>query len=250
MLVDLLADRVMEFAKKEHLVFEDFAVGLKYSYVIVKGPKGREMGVAYMPVEDLSRGFADEPRANNLREMVSSTNMQSKSLGIAAINAISQYILWKVDMPKNVRYRNIVEHIPECCPEGRVVVVGNMVPLVKNLKEKMDVVVLERNPKLRFNAYPDSLAARVIPEADVVIITGATLVNDSIDTILSLTGGRKFLVGPTAGVHPSWLNGKIDLIAGTRIKDIEKTRKIIKMGGGRWDFAPFCEEYIFTPSDF
>lgn len=250
MLTDVLAKRATEEAIKRGLKIEDYMVGLKYSYAIVSGPKGREMGVAYMPVEDMSRGFARRPKIEKLPSMIDSTNMQEKSLGIALINAISQYILWLEDENRSIQHENIVDYIPGCCPEGNVVVVGNMVPLVRNLSERIKVTVVERSPKLRFGAHSDSLAPRLLSRADVAIITGATLVNDSIDHILNLVKGKKFLVGPTAGVYPPWLKGKVDLVAGTRITDIEKTKEIIKGGGGRWDFSDYCDEYIFTLDSF
>ncbi len=125
-----------------------------------------------------------------------------------------------------------------------------MVPLVRNLSQRMKVSVIERNPKLRFGAYSDSLAPRLLSKADVAIITGATLVNDTIDYILQITKGKKFLVGPTAGIYPPWLKDKVDLVAGTKIVDIEKTKEIIRGGGGRWDFADYCDEYIFTLNTF
>ncbi len=249
MLADELAKRARDEAMKRGMLIEDYMVGVKYSYAIVKGPKGRAMGVAYMPVEDLSRGFSRVPHPENIPDMISSLNMQEKSIAFATINAISQYVLWLEGHGKDTKYENIVDYLPKCCPQGNVVVIGNMVPLVKKLREKMGVTVLERSPKLRFGALSDSLAPRVLPKATATIITGATLVNDSIDMLLQIAGGKKFLVGPTAGIYPPWLRGKVDLVAGTKIKDIEAVREIIRRGGGRWDFAKHCEEYVFFLTD-
>ncbi len=246
MLFDILAKKAMAFARIENLEITDYMIGLKYSYAIVQGPEGRAMGVAYMPAEDMTKGAATIPTLENLGKIIGSTNMQSKSLGIATINAISQYALWFTEHNEKITYRNIVDYIPRCCPQGKVVVIGNMVPLVKKLKESRDVVVLERSAHLRYNSLPDSLLTRVVNDAELLIITGATLINDSLDFILSIARGRKFMVGPTAGVFPPWLSEKVDIIAGAKIENIGETIDIIKRGGGRWDFAAHCREYVIT----
>ena len=247
MLSDRLAKKAVLTAKKKGLKIYEYSIGAKYSYAIVKGKRGYAMGTAYLPLEDISRGFCRSLSLDNLQSMIASLNMQEKSLGIAVINAISQYLLWNINEYKgDIEYGNLIDCVKECCPDGKIAVVGNMVPLVKKLQEEREVWVLERNPKLRINAYPDSLAPRILPKADTVIITGATLVNDTIDYILSLSkrAKLKILVGPTAALYPEWIKGYVDVIASLKIDNLEKVVEIIKCGGGRWDFTPYAREYI------
>ena len=247
MLVDTFALNAVDYAIAHRLALVDYMVGLKYSYAVVSGPRGRAMGVAYMPAEDLSKGTASTPEIEDLASMVKSMNIQSRSLGVAIINAISQYKLWLDENPPDVMYDNILDCIPRCCPLGRVVVIGNMVPLVRKLREvAREVIVLERNPRLRMGAEPDFLAPRVLRDADAAIITGAALINDTLDSLIAMASGKVFLVGPTAGIYPPWLEGYVDAVAGSRIEDIESVRDIIRRGGGRWDFASHTREYIFT----
>jgi uncharacterized protein (DUF4213/DUF364 family) len=51
---------------------------------------------------------------------------------------------------------------------------------------------------------PASEAASVVPEADVVLITGTTLLNNTLEKLLALCQpkARVVLVGPTVGLLP------------------------------------------------
>ncbi len=228
----------------------DYAIGVKYSYAVVKGEHGRAMGTSYFPVEDLTRGCSRVPQISSLGAMLSSTNIFEKSLGIAILNAISQYLLWNMNHWKKfeLSYRNIVDEVARICKSGRkIVVIGNMVPLVSRLKEMgFEVTVLERNPRFRYGAIPDIFGPRIIPHADALIITGTTLLNDTLDSILHLGKNAKIraLIGPTAAVYPTPSLSSLTHIASLKIQDMDRVVETIKLGGGRWDFTPYAREYI------
>ncbi len=248
MIVEEIWEEISKMVDEELLV-RDFAVGVKYSYVIIEGKNGQAMGTAYMPSEDVTRGYSRIPNFDNIKPMLTSTNIMEKSLGMAFLNAVSQYLLWNMNMQKNlpINYSNITDFILDTNPKN--VVIGNMRPVVNRLAEfGVKTTVLERNPRMRYNALPDCFASRVLPAAETVVITGAVLVNDTVDYILSqLKNARHIiLVGPTAGIYPARCLYGITHIASLRIENIEKSAKIIRLGGGRWDFSQYTTEYIIT----
>ena len=249
MLVDSLWDEIRRYLKEE-LRIVDYSVGVKYSYVIVEGEFGRAMGTAYFPLEDLTRGYSRVPKISILASMLSSTNIFERSLGTALLNSISQYLLWNSNHAEklSINYGNIIEEIIQICKQNsKIAVIGNMVPLVSKLQEEgFKVLTFERNPRLRIRALPDSFAYRIIPEVDALIITGTTLINDTIDHLLALGRAAKIkaLVGPTAAVYPGKALSSLTHIAALKIEDTKKVAEIIKLGGGRWDFAPYTKEYI------
>ena len=206
-------------------------------------------GTAYMPLEDIGRGHSRTPSISIVESMLSSLNIFEKSLVVAILNAVSQYLLWNMGKYKNfkITYENIIEKVADMCKGCKAVVVGNMVPVVSRLKEMgIDVVVLERNPRFRGGAMADIFAPRIVPEAEVLIISGTTLINNSLDYILSLAERAKViaLVGPSSSVYPSDILGGVTHMAGLKIEDMEKVAEIIKLGGGRWDFSKYVREYI------
>ncbi len=257
MIVDDYAKTVLEITSNESLGIDDYLVGLRYSIGVIGGGKGHEAGIAITPAEDVLGMPMARPilRPEDLLERVSSMNIIEKSLGIALLNAISQYILWDMEYIEDYHVeqdKGLIDLVLEAIKDHggeKIVVVGNMVPLVKKIREQnFEPIVLERNPAYRGRqCLPDSSGYRALLNADIVIITGATLVNDTIDIVLRLAekAHTKILAGPTAAVYPEpFLKRGITHIASTKIIDIRKAYDIIKHGGGRWDLDEYLEDYI------
>lgn len=82
---------------------------------------------------------------------------------------------------------------------------------------------------------PDYAAREVLPEADVVLITGSTLVNKSIDSLLELCEDSRevILIGPTASLVPDPLfNRGITAEMGIQVSDTDAMLKVVSEGGG------------------
>lgn len=254
MLVEDTAKLILELV--DDVEIANWLIGVKYSISIAMKHNTVEAGIAIVPIEDIySMGMVRKPPLKeNLVDMVSSFNILEKSLGVSALNALSQYLLWVKGYVKDykVEYKKSLLDIINDIASRRddlIVVVGNMVPLVRKLEEKKyNVLVFERNPALRLKgSLPDCLEYRALREADIVIVTGATLVNDTIDLVLNTTrkAYTRILVGPTASIYPElFLRRGFTFVAGTRIIDPYKAIDIIRLGGGRWDLDPLFKSYI------
>ena len=91
-----------------------------------------------------------------------------------------------------------------------VVVVGAFVPFLRELKRRGNpYLVLEQDPAvLKADELPFyrhvSQAPVVVSQADVTLITGTTLLNDTFDDILAAAkpNACKIVVGPTIGLVP------------------------------------------------
>ena len=259
MFLDRVAVYVAETAERLGLRTRRVFVGLRYSYVAVEGPRGVEAGMAYMPSEDLaptSGPLEEEPGPGNIAELLASPNPVWKSVGVAYANAISQYAMWRAGELEGfgVAGRRILDAVPQLSQGlcGRAVVVGHMPPLVERLRSVCrEVLVLERNPRLRFGkgVFPDTAAPRLLPRGEVVVITGATLVNDTFDLVLDLSrgAGLRIVVGPTAALHPRlFAEAGLDYVASLRVVDREAAEKTLLWGGGRWSVDRYCEDYVIA----
>lgn len=258
----MLIDRVAMWVSKQlervgaPLKVVEYGVGVMYSYVLVECGGEEHLGVALTPLEDLA-GVRVMPvrRVNSVAEalsLVSSLNPLEKSVGVAAVNAASSYLLWGAGQYRELDVEvgvDIVSAVPRVA-SGKVLVVGHMGPLVRALKERgaLEVHVVERCAAMRCRgALSDSALPRLAPEVDTLVVTGATLVNDTLDHILSLrkAGSTLVLVGPTAGAHPTPLFAEgVDAIASMRAVRVSAVLDVIKRGGGRWAFTEFCEQYV------
>jgi len=262
----VLVDRVVTWVSKQlervraSLKVADYGVGVMYSYVLVEREGEEFLGVALTPLEDLA-GVRVTPvrRVHSVTEalsLVSSLNPMEKSVGVAAINAVSSYLLWGAGQYRELNVEvgtDIVSAVPHVA-SGRVLVVGHMGPLVRVLRERgaEEVHVVERCAAMRCRgAFSDSAIPRLAPKADTLVVTGATLVNDTLDYVLSLrkAGSTVVLVGPTAGAHPVPLFSEgVDAIASMRAVKVSAVLDVIRRGGGRWSFTEFCEQYIVKAS--
>ncbi|MGC9170337.1 MAG: Rossmann-like domain-containing protein [Thermoproteus sp.] len=219
-LVRLFAERAAGMA--EGLKIADYCLCLRGGYVVVEGPRGRALGFAHIPHEDLHElGEVRRPRLEEMPEFVVDLNPLNRVLGVAMLNAVSQYHL---DSPPGSLDLYLRDE-PIC-------LVGNIGPLAERLRrEGREVLVFERSRELRWRAYSDVEEELLLPRCKVLVITGVTLLNFTLDRVLELSNGLNILTGSTAGIHPELARGtKIHILASMKL-DIGKTVDHLKQGG-------------------
>lgn len=157
--------------------------------------------------------FQGMPVKATLEEMFNK-NLFNKALGLAAINALSG-IVWSNGGLQGYRLvQNPATKDTVRIKEGaEVVVVGTLIPYMKLLKARqMPFCVLEKDTsalkddELPFYAPLDK-APEKIPHADVLIVTGTALLDDTLEELLALAkpGAEILLVGPTGSMLPEAL---------------------------------------------
>jgi uncharacterized protein (DUF4213/DUF364 family) len=124
-------------------------------------------------------------------------------------------------------------------------VVGAFVPFLRELKRRRQpFLVLEQDPA---TLKPDELpffrpaeeAVAVVPEADVLLITGTTLINDTLASLLSLAKptARVTMVGPTVSLLPdALLRRGADILGTVRIVDPDAFLDLLAEGGSGYHF--------------
>ena len=109
----------------------------------------------------------------------------------------------------------LIEHAP-----GKSVALVGHFPFVPELREvARELWVLEL--RLRPGDVPAAEAAPVVPEAEVVAITGAAFVNHTIGRLLGYCRSEALviLIGPTAPLSPVLFDFGVDIISGARVAD-------------------------------
>jgi uncharacterized protein (DUF4213/DUF364 family) len=163
------------------------------------------------PVRDA--GQLTKKSALELCEYALSDSLLERSIGLAAINS-----LLDVDLSL-CREVNASEVLSERGRGKRVCIVGHF-PFIPKLREEAEELwVLER--RLRIGDLPAEEAARVIPQADLLAITGTALINSTMDELLVLV--RKdalvMVLGPTTPLSPVWFSYGVSLVSGTVVTD-------------------------------
>jgi len=146
------------------------------------------------------------------------------SVGMAAINSALEVDLNKC---QNI---NAAEILYEKGKNKKVVVVGHF-PFVNKLRKLTKKLwVVERRPQS--GDILASEAKRVIPQADIIAITGTALINGTMGELLTLCPKKSLVMvlGPTTPLSPVWFDYGVDLVSGTRVIDPELVLRFVSEG--------------------
>jgi uncharacterized protein len=169
-----------------------------------------------------------------------------RAVGIAAVNALAD-TGWRRRPHPETELRLGVDAFDatEIRPHDNVVVVGAFVPFLRELKRRRQpFVVLEQDPatlkadELPF-FRPAEQADRVVPQADVLLITGTTLINDTLEELLALANpaARVTVVGPTVSMLPdAFLRRGANILGTVRIAAPDAFLDILAEGGSGYHF--------------
>jgi uncharacterized protein (DUF4213/DUF364 family) len=170
-----------------------------------------------------------------LAELLCSERILEASIGLAAFNA-----LLEVDQASLTEV-NAEEIILERGTGRRVAIVGNF-PFIERVQAAAaECWVLERDPGPA--ELPAEQAPQVLPQADVVALTGTSLINHTFDELIALCRPDAFvlLLGPSAPLTDVLIQTGVNAISGTRVYNPEQvlpsvaqgaTFRQIKRGGG------------------
>jgi uncharacterized protein (DUF4213/DUF364 family) len=99
---------------------------------------------------------------------------------------------------------------------------------------------------------PASEYDKILPDSDVVIITGQTLVNRTIDDLLSAIspGTQVIVTGPSGNILPDILfANKVSIIGAIRITDPDILFDIVSEGGTGFHLFEYCARKICILKD-
>ena len=168
-------------------------------------------------------GNLTQKTALELAEYAKSKSLLEASIGMATINSLID-----IDESKCIE-KNAFEIILEKGKGKNVAVVGHF-PWIPKLRERINNFwVLEQ--RLREGDLPAKEADRILPQCDVVGITGTSFINHTIEGLLSLCkGAYVLLIGPTSPLSPIFFDHGIDAICGSKVIDVEKVTRSISEG--------------------
>lgn len=175
-----------------------------------------------------------------------------RSVGVAALNAISALAIERIGVPGGRLVAGFdALDAAEVRPSDTVTMVGAFAPFIKKLKGKVGgLCVIDNHPEA---FKPEELgmwrspyqAADALAEADVVIISGSAMVEGELDTILRAAGNarRVVLAGPTASPWPPpFFESGIDVLGGIRVLDPARMLQIVAEGGSGYSFGQAAEK--------
>jgi len=248
--------RLIEEENIEELTVEEAVLGIGYTAVrITAGDVGlchSLLGENPCPRRIARRaGTLRGMKAMEMAELAVSEDISERVVGMAALNALAHHIF------QEHRYRvwrgNLLPHLlREIRPSDTVVLVGYIGPFEQPLREAASrLIILENDPtRRRGRALPGSEAPRILPEADVVVITGSSLANGSIDGVLRLSEDARIrvVVGASTPLLPDPLfDSGVDAVGAVRVLDAEKLMQIVSEGGGTREIKGAVKYLTLSP---
>lgn len=173
------------------------------------------------------------------------------SLKTASVNAISSGLI------RNGNYKVIENCDPvrliDFQPGHTVTIVGAFQSYINRISScgcrlfvlELDETALHDDQKRYF--VPAADFRKVIPLSDVVIITGQTLVNKTIDELLSAVseGTQVIVTGPSSSLIPDVLfENKVSIIGAIRIDDPDMALEIVSQAGLAYHLFEYCATKI------
>ena len=146
------------------------------------------------------------------------------AIGMAAINS-----LLEVD-ESSCAELNAADLLIDRGRGNKVAIIGHF-PFVPRLRQAAgELWVIEQHP--RKGDFPAGEAERLLPQADVIGITGTAFTNHTIEYLLSLCRPEAYtvLLGGTAPLSPVLFEHGVDAISGTKVVDPEAVLNCASQG--------------------
>lgn len=227
-----LVERLINEVKQDGVLL-DLRMGTHWTLAVVETPTGRRAGLAATQMmHDLEHGQPAVRDAGLLlgrgaRDLIAwalSPSLTERSIGFAVLNA-----LLEADESR-CQVLNAESLILERGRRQHVAIVGHFpfVPKVRELADRCSVLELNPQP----GDLPASDAPGVIPHADVVAITGMTLVNGTFEGLAKLCRDDAFVLvlGATTPLTPVLFDYGVDAISGTVVQDIAAAAVCVSQG--------------------
>jgi len=184
-------------------------------------------GVTYVLSNEIKHSCGLLPEAGSLkghsaeeiaRWAVDGDNVISRAMGLAILNSAADFErLEEKNLPKD----SDAVFAADIHPRDKIGIVGQIGPVISRLQDKdNELFVFEReegNPMK--GIYPESAQPDLLPQCQVVFITSSTLINQTLETLLSYCMDARdvVMVGSSTPIYPQAFEGSgVTILSGTR----------------------------------
>lgn len=159
-----------------------------------------------------------------LLDLSESESQMEAAIGLATINSlltVDESICEELNAADLIERKGIGK---------KVAIIGHF-PFIPRLKKTAGTLwVIEKNPQE--GDYPEADTERLIPQADVVGITGVTLINHTFDRIAALCRKDAYVVmlGGTTPLSPVLFDYGINAVSGTLVVEPDRVLDCVSQG--------------------
>ena len=261
------ADILKEYfgERLDKIVVERAVFGLFFSGVKLSTGHG---GLCFTPVKEIPEAVCCPSSAKAMPlsgklsgrsvksylDDLSHENILRKTLAIVTLNALSA-CYWEGN--KNLEYKIEIDvdsfDVMEVPKGKKSVVIGALVPMLKKLlAADADFKVLEMDSrtlkgKELEHFAPSKDANMYLPDSDLDVITGVTILNDTLPDLLAMCkpGADILVTGPTAGMIPdAFFKRGVTVMGGILVTKPDELLDVMIEGGSGYHFFGKSAERI------
>jgi uncharacterized protein (DUF4213/DUF364 family) len=152
-----------------------------------------------------------------------SDHLLEASIGMAAINSLID-----IDEERCVE-KNALNILAEKGMGKDIAIVGHFPWIPRLKKSARNLFVIEQRP--REGDLPAEASEEILPNVDVVGLTGTAFTNHTVERLLELSRGKfVVMIGPTSPLTPVLFDYGVDVIGGSKVADPEKVIRSISEG--------------------
>lgn len=183
---------------------------------------------------------------------IAPVNNITDTLKMAVLNAISAGIIdnGKYKVLEDTDPIDLIDYSGEAKNITIVGAFNSYIQKISESKHNLKVLELNENALIAEHKKYFTLAEefeKIIPSSDVVIITGLTLVNNTIDGLLKAVNpdSQVIVTGPSSSLVPDILfENNVSIIGATRITDPELLFTIVSEAGTGFHLFRYCAKKI------
>jgi len=168
-------------------------------------------------------------KADQLIEHLGSGELVSSALGMAAANAL----IADSFAGQRALEGDILDHL-DIRKGDRICMVGCFLPVLEKLGN-LEVKVTTVDQVAKAAAEPAERSEQLLPASQVAIITGTSIINNTVDDLLRLAAGCRevAILGPsTPLLAEAFRDLPVHCLSGIRVDDPDAVFRIIGEGGG------------------
>ncbi len=167
-------------------------------------------------------GSLESLPVSELINFLKSDILLKASLGMAALNSL-------IDPPQKYKEGNAFELIKSKAIGKNLGIIGHFYFVDRFCDIVKNCWVFEKLP--RGNDLPAEKINEYLPQCDVVVITGQTIINNSLTEILGYSDrAYKVMLGPSVPLSSVLFDYGIDVVAGVKVLKYEQVNRFIRQG--------------------
>jgi len=157
-----------------------------------------------------------------LLQLLNSESCAESSIGLACLNSL-------IKKPDKYFISNAFTLIQDMSASKKIGLIGRFPFSAALMKQGAKCYIFEFDP--HGDELPADSIPHYLPQCDIVIITGQTISNGTIDHVLKYaTAAYKILLGPSAPLSSVLFDFGIDMIGGAWVRDAEQVKYHIASG--------------------